>query len=149
VNWSAGFDLDLALNRINERNAYRGALISFAVAVRAREQAEDQIGADVRSSLRDLRTAIDTYRIQSLAVTLAEQRVEATTDLYAAGRVQALERQAAQDDLLQAQLDRNAAVVDYALARLRLMNNLEAIVFEPQGLRFDPALPLPEAKTAE
>ncbi len=149
VNWSAGFDLDLALDKLVERNAYRSALISFDLAIRTREQSEDQIAADVRTSLRDIRSAIDTYRIQSVAVELAEQRVEATTDLYAAGRVQALEKLDAQDALLQAQLNLTAAIVDFAVARLQLMSDLEAIDLEPKGLRFDPALPLPQTKTAE
>lgn len=147
VNWSAGFQLDLALDKLVERNAYRSALIAFDVAMRAREASEDQIAADVRGSLRDIRSAMDTYRIQSVAVDLAKQRVEATTDLYAAGRVEALEKLDAQDSLLQAQLDLTRATVDYAIARLQLMNDLEAIQLEPLGLRFDPALPLP--KTAE
>ncbi len=149
VNWSAGFELDLALDKLVERNAYRSALISFDVALRAREQSEDQIAADVRSSLRNIQSAFDGYRIQTLAVGLAEKRVEATTDLYAAGRVQALEKLDAQDALLQAQLDLTAAIVDYSVARLQLMHDLEAISLEPKGLRFDPALPLPQPKTAE
>ncbi|MBL9077708.1 MAG: TolC family protein [Planctomycetes bacterium] len=151
VNWSAGFELDLALDRLVERNAYRSALIDFDLAVRSREQSEDQIAADVRSSLRNIQAALDSYRIQSVAVDLAAQRVEATTDLYAAGRVQALEKLDAQDALLQAQLDLTAATVDYAIARLQLMSDLEAIALDIQGLRFDPALPLPPspARTAE
>lgn len=149
VNWSAGFELDLALDKLVERNAYRSALISFDAAIRSREQSEDQIAADVRSSLRNIRTATDTYRIQSVAVELATQRVEATTDLYAAGRVEALEKLDAQDALLQAQLDLTRATVDHAIARLQLMNDLEAIHLEPEGLRFDQALPMPQPKTAE
>jgi len=149
VNWSAGFELDLAIDKLVERNAYRSALIAFDLAVRTREQSEDEIAADVRSSLRNIQTALESYRIQSVAVELAAQRVEATTDLYAAGRVQALEKLDAQDALLQAQLDLTAATVDYAVARLQLMNALEAITLENQGLRFDPTLPLPHPKTAE
>ena len=144
VNWSAGFELDLALDKLAERNAYRSALISFDVAVRNREQSEDQIAADVRTSLRNIRSAIDSYKIQSIAVELAAKRVEATTDLFAAGRVAALEKLDAQDALLQAQLQLTASIVDYANARLELINDLEAIRLEPQGLRFDPALPLPK-----
>ncbi len=149
VNWAAGFQLDLALDRVAERNAYRSALIDFDLAVRTREQDEDQIAADVRSSLRNIQTAIDSYRIQTVAVELAEKRVEATTVLYEAGRVQALEKLDAQDALLQAQLDLTAATVDYAIARLELMSDLEAIALEPHGLRFDPSLPLPQPKAAE
>lgn len=149
VNWSAGFQLDLALDKLAERNAHRSALIAFDRAVRSREQSEDQIGSAVRTSLRDIQSAIDSYRIQTVAVELARQRVEATTDLYAAGRVEALEKLDAQDALLQAQLDLTAAIVDYAIARLQLMNELEAIALEPTGLRFDQTLPLPAAKPAE
>jgi outer membrane protein TolC len=130
-------------------DAGRRALIAVDQAVRAREQREDQLTVSVRASLRDIRAALDGYRIQSDAVPLAEERVQATTALYDAGRVQALEKLDAQRSLLSAQLSRNAAIVDYAIARLQLMNNLEAIALEPSGLRFDLDLPLPQPKTAE
>ena len=143
VNWSAGFELDLALDKLVERNAYRSALISFDAAIRSREQSGDQITAAVRDAIRDIRSSIDSYNIQRVAVELAQQRVEAPTDLYEAGRIQAFEKLDAQDDLLSAQLNLTAATLDYAVARLQLMNDLEAIDLEPQGLRFDPALPMP------
>ena len=54
-----------------------------------------------------------------------------------------LDKLDAQDSLLSAQLNRNAAIVDYAIARLQLMNDLEAIRLSPQGLRFDLKLPMP------
>jgi outer membrane protein TolC len=149
VNWAAGFDLDLALDKLVERNAYRSALIDLDVAIRAREQSEDQVASDVRTALRDIQSAYESYRIQAEAVHLAEQRVEATTDLYAADRVTALEKIDAQDSLLQAQLQLSAAIVDYAVARLGLLRDLEGIALEPKGLRFDPALPLPQPKAAE
>lgn len=149
VNWSAGFQLDLALDKLPERNAYRAALISFDQALRAREQAEDGLGADVRSSIRNIRSAIDSYRIQTEALKLAGQRVEATTDLYSAGRIEAREKLDAQDAYLQAQLDLSAATVAYAIARLQLMNDLEAIELQPNGLQFDQTLPVPQAKAAE
>lgn len=149
VNWAAGFELDLALDKLIERNAYRASLISFDVAVRNRELSEDRIAADVRSSLRNIQSAIDTYHIQSLAVELAEKRVEANTDLYAAGRVEAFEKLDAQDALIGAQLDLTAAIVAYHVAKLQLMNDLEAIDLESQGLRFDPTLPVPQPKSGE
>jgi len=149
INWSAGVDLDLLLNRVPLRNAYRSALITFDQAIRAREQNEDQLTANVRSALRNIQAALVTYEIQQQAVVLGEQRFEATTDLYDAGRVQALEKLDAQRSLLNAQLSRNSAIVDYAIARLALMNNLEAITLEPHGLRFDLDLPMPQAKQAQ
>lgn len=149
VNWTAGFQLDLALDKLPERNAYRSALITFDQAVRAREQSEDSVSAEVRSSLRNIRGAIDGHRIQTVAVQLAEKRVEATTDLYNAGRIEAREKLDAQDSLLQARLSLSAAIVDYAIARLDLMNDLEAIALRPNGLQFDLTLPVPQGKAAE
>ncbi|MGC6489137.1 MAG: TolC family protein [Planctomycetota bacterium] len=143
INWSAGVDLNLFLDRIPLRNAYRSQLITFDRALRAREQAEDQRTASVRRSLRNIQASLDSYKIQKFAVDLAEQRVEATTDLYAANRVAALDKLDAQDSLLSAQLNRNSAIVNYAIARLQLMNDLEAIRLSPQGLRFDLNLPMP------
>ena len=149
IDWRAGFDLDLALNRVPSRNVYRAALITFDQAIRAREQSEDQLAFNVRNSMRNIQAALQTYRIQSTAVDVAESRVEATTDLYDAGRIQVLEKLDAQRSLLNAQLARNAAIVDFSIARLQLMNDLEAIRLQPQGFRFDTSLPLPQAKTAE
>jgi outer membrane protein TolC len=143
IDWSAGVDLNLFLDRIPLRNAYRSQLITFDRTLRAREQAEDTLTANVRRSLRNIQAALDSFEIQTVAVDLAEQRVEATTDLYAAGRVPALDKLDAQDSLLSAQLNRNAAIVDYAIARLQLMNDLEAVRLSPQGLRFDLTLPMP------
>jgi outer membrane protein TolC len=149
VNWSAGFELDLALDKLVERNAYRSALISFDLAIRNREQSEDQVALEVRTALRNIQSSFDSYRIQTEAVRLAQQRVEATTDLYAAGRVQALEKLDAQDALLQAQIQLTAAIVEYSVARLQLLRDLEGLSLEPRGFRFDPALPLPQPKPAE
>jgi outer membrane protein TolC len=144
VNWAAGFELDLALDKLVERNAYRSALISFDLAMRNREQSTDQIAADVRTSLRDIGSAADSYRIQQVAVELASKRVEAATNLYEAGRIEARDLIDAKDALLQAQLDLTAAIVDYSIARLQLMNDLEAIALAPAGLRFDQSLPMPK-----
>ncbi len=149
INWSAGFDVGLALDRLLERNAYRSALINFDVAIRAREQAQDSIAANVRAALRNIQAALESYNIQKRAVELAQQRVEATTDLYAAGRVQALEKLDAQDALLRSQLDVNAAIVSYSVARLQLLNELQGIVLQPAGLQFDRTLPIPHPTTAE
>ncbi len=149
INWSAGFDLNLALDRIAERNAYRSALINFDVAVRAREQAGDQIAANVRAALRNIQAAMDNFRTQTTAVALARQRVEATTDLYDAGRVQALEKLDAQDALLRSQLDLNAQIVAYSVARLTLLNEMQAVRLDTQGLQVDLSLPMPQPATAE
>jgi len=147
IQWRAGFDLELALDKLPERNAYRTALINLDVFIRAREQFEDQIKADVREALRTLRRAVKSYDIQTRAVVLAEQRVQSTKDFFEAGDrgVTTLDVLDAQESLLDAQLSQMSARVSYAIARLQLLLTLDGLVLEPKGLRFDPALPLPPA----
>ena len=145
VSWRAGFDLELALDKLAERNAYRSSLINLDVFIRAREQFEDEIKRDVRESLRTLRRTVKSYAIQSNALRLAEQRVESTRDFFAAGdrNVTTLDVLDAQESLLSAQLAQMSARVDYAIARLQLMLTLDSLVLEPMGLRFDQTLPMP------
>ncbi len=145
IQWRAGFDLELALDKLPERNAYRSALINLDVFIRAREQFEDEIKRDVREALRTLRRAVASYDIQTKAVVLADQRVVSTKDFFEAGDrdVTTLDVLDAQESLLNAQLAQMSARVSYAIARLQLMLTLDALVLEPKGLRFDTSLPLP------
>ena len=149
VNWSAGFDLDLALDKLVERNAYRSSLISLDAQIRARENSEDSIAAEVRSALRTIDSAYDSYLIEKEALQVAQTRVESTTELYNAGRTQALEVIDAKDSLLSSQLQLTAAIVNYAIARIELLRDLGGLAMEPKGLRFDPALPIPKVEAEE
>ena len=143
VGWSIGFDLDLALDRLPERNAYRSALINMAATIRARELAEDQVKAEVRDALRQLQRTYTSYQIQSAALEVAESREERARLLLEAGRSDTLALVDATRALLAARLDLAGAIVDYAVARLELLRDLEGLVLEPKGLRYDPGLPLP------
>jgi outer membrane protein TolC len=149
VNWAAGFDLDLALDRFAERNNYRSALVTLEVQIRAREQSQDSVQSQVRAALRNIRTAFDSYQIQVEAEKVADLRVASTTELYAAGRTNALDVLDAKDSLLSSQISLTAAIVDYAIAKLELLRDLEGLDLEPQGLRFDPALVAPAPGAAE
>lgn len=149
VRWAAGFDLDLALTRLPERNAYRSSLISLEVAMRAREQLEDNIKADIRSALRDIRTQYQTYQVQLSAQRLARRRRDSNAELFDAGRVTQRDVNEARQALLDANIRVTGALVDYAIARLGLIRDLEGLILEPKGLRFDPNLPLPNGPRNE
>ena len=142
----AGFNVDFALNRVPSRNTHRASLITFDRAIRTREQTEDTLTQSVRNAMRNVRASLLTYRIQLDSTRVATDRVEATTELYNAGRVQALDRLDALTALLNAQQSRNSSLVQYANQRLQLMNLMESIRLESHGLRFDMSLPMPTAK---
>ncbi|MEM7202008.1 MAG: TolC family protein [Planctomycetota bacterium] len=144
VGWSAGFDLDLALQRLPERNTYRRSLIALNFALRNREEFEDAVKADVREALRDVRRTFNSFRIQSDALGLSERRLERANDFLLAGRGNTLALLDAQEDLLLSRLAWTGAIVDYAVAKLELLRDLEGLVLADRGLRYDPSLPLPE-----
>jgi outer membrane protein TolC len=144
VGWAAGFDLDLALDRLPERNAYRTALINLQAALRARELAEDSVKAEIRAAQRSLRRSLQSYIIQRDLLRSSELRLERAKDFLEAGRGDTLALLDAQEDLLAAKLDLTGAIVEYALARLELLRDLEGLILEPTGLRYDPKLPIPQ-----
>lgn len=143
TRWRAGFDLDLAIDKLSERNAYRRSLISLDSAIRAREQAEDRIKSEIRDDLRTIQATRLQYNVDVISLQLAERRVESTRDLYDAGRVGQIDVNDAQDALIASQLGLAARLVSYYVSRLNLMNDLEGLMLEPRGLRFDPGLPIP------
>jgi outer membrane protein TolC len=149
VSWAAGFDLNLALDKLAERNAYRTSLINLDAAIRSREQAEDQIKNEIRGALRNILSTLESYQIQVNTLTLARRRVDSTDLLFKAGRVQQRDVNDARDAELAAEIALTGALVDYAVARLELMRDLESLRVDGQGLRFElPAVrasPLPEA----
>lgn len=144
VEWSGGFNLDLALDRLSERNAYRSALISLDATMRAREQTEDSVKADIRDALRDIQRSYTSYKIQDEATRQAVVRRERAELFLEAGRGDYLTLVDAQDDLLTNQISLTGAMVNYAVARLQLLRDLEGLILEPEGLRYDPGLPLPQ-----
>ncbi|MEQ1893581.1 MAG: TolC family protein, partial [Planctomycetota bacterium] len=76
IAWRLGLDLDLPIDKIPQRNAYRRALIARDAAVREVEQSTDEVRAELRDALRSLAAARASYEIQQGAVVLAERRIE-------------------------------------------------------------------------
>ncbi len=143
VSWSAGFNLDLALDRLAERNAYRSALINLDNAIRNREQEEDRIKDQIRTDLRNIESRRNTFNIQTAGVKLANSRFKSNQMLHEAGRIPIRDFIQAQEDLTSNEILLNNSLVQYVVARMNLMSDLEALTMEPKGLRFDTKLPLP------
>ena len=147
IQWAAGINLDLPFERTAARNTYRSSLVAMNAQIRGRENLEDTIKLQIRSALRDVGVAYRTFRIQEQAVELAQSRVASTGLLLKAGRANVLDEVDSQDSLISAQLSRTQALVNYTIARIELLRDLEALSIEPKGLRFDRSLPLPPMPT--
>jgi outer membrane protein TolC len=128
---SAGIKLDLPLDRLVERNAFRTARISFEKELRSLVTTLDTLREDIRQKSRSLERSRQDYLIQQNALVLAKQRVDImpiqveldpSTDIR-----DVLEAQA---DLVRAQNAVTEAMVDYHVTRLNLLKDLGTLNVE-------------------
>ena len=132
--YTFGLLLDLPLERTAEKNAYRDSYISLERSVRDVQALEDQIKLDIRGALRRLLRARESYRIQAMAVKLAERRVESTSLLLDAGRAEVRDVLEAQEAFVQAQNALTLALVNYRIAELELQRDMGVLQVDDEGL---------------
>ena len=133
TDYMVGFELDLPLDKLSERNSYRSALIDADRAKRSHEEMRDEIVYAVRSAWRQYDRAQRSYAIQERSVQLAKDRLDSTRMLLEAGRVEAREVLDAQEDLVGAQNDLAGALVDYKVARLELARDMGILAVGDRG----------------
>lgn len=121
ISARAGLRLDLPLDRVEERNDYRAALVSFEVQLRRLTLDLDRLRDRIDEGIRTLEQRRQSYFIQTNALALANRRVESSTLLLQAGRAEVRDLIEAQDAQLRAQNDVTRALVGYQEARLQLM----------------------------
>jgi outer membrane protein TolC len=132
--------LDLPLERTEERNSYRNAVIDFQQAVREYQRLEDRVKLQVMNALRDLIEAKETVAIQVEAVKLADKRVDSTDLLLRAGRAAVRDVLEAEEALLNAQNALTAAIVNYRTAEWRLQRDMGVLEVSERGIweEYDP-----------
>ena len=126
-NTSAGLQLDLPFDRLLQRNAYRTTVIDFEQALRSLALTLDTSRDAVRQGLRNLEQLQQTYAIQTNALALADQRVNASGILLQAGRAQIRDQLEAQTAQVQAQNAVTQVLVDYLAARLKFLVDVGAL----------------------
>jgi outer membrane protein TolC len=132
-SWNAGLSIDPGLDRKNERNAYRSALITRNRAARAVVQQEDEIKLQVRDSWRTLDQAKRNYEISEIGVKLAERRVEEQNLLAEFGRAKAQDQVDAENALIDSKNQRTQALVTHTIARLQFWNNMGILYIKDNG----------------
>lgn len=140
LDWELGVDVDLAIDRLPQRNAYRESLITLAASRRSAEESEDSIRIQVRDGLREAVRTVETWKLQRGAVELADRRVESTQLSLEAGRAETRDILDAQEALLSAQNAATRALIDQRLAVLNLWLDLEILRLTEAGLEPDAAL---------
>ena len=131
--WAGSLDLDLPLDRKAERNIYRATLIEVERAKRAEELARDRARLELYDSWRALEQERLSFDIAEQGVALAARRLEEQLLLGELGRGEARDLVDAQEDLVDAQNQRTATLIDHTLARLRLWRDMGILYVKPDG----------------
>lgn len=127
---SGGVQLDLPINRLLERNAYRSALLSFERQIRSLALFLDTVRDSVREGNRTLEQTRQSFEIQKNARDLADRRVESAELSLQAGRAQTRDVLEAQNSRVSAYNAATQALVDYHLSRLRLLLDMGVLKTE-------------------
>lgn len=127
--------LDTPLNRRNQRNVYRLALIDYNRTLRNLIESEDTIKLDIRQDLRQLRLRRDQYEIAIASAALAYERVVSTRM-----QLQFAIKDVVARDFLEAQQAYTAALssvarqhIAYILDRIELFYDMEGIQLDSTG----------------
>lgn len=135
--WTLGLDADVALDRFPERNIYREALIRVESTRRSVEESADSIRVAIRNELGNTAALLEGYKIQRLAVTIADRRIESAKMNLEAGRATTRDLLEAQAASLESKNAATAALIDFQLARLALFRDLELLRIDQQGIGFE------------
>ena len=127
-------DVDLPLERTQERNNYRVSWIELDRAVRDAQELEDDIKFAVRGNLRALLEAREAVRIQLRAVQVARRRVRSTELFLEQGRAEIRDVLEARESLVAAENALTAAVVRYRVSELEFQRDLGVLEIGPDGL---------------
>jgi len=132
-DYVVGFDIDLPVDRLTERNALRRTQISEQAALRALEEESDNVILDVRQAYRRLEQTRESYDIQRMSLALAERRVESTRLLLQAERAKQRDVLEAERDLLEAQNALTSALVTHTIARLEFARDVGTLRIDEKG----------------
>jgi outer membrane protein TolC len=135
LEYSAGLQLELPVDRVAERNAYRRALISFDRAQRNFEDQRDRVAAQVRARARGIRSARSSLLIQEKSIALAERRLDNAQTRLRLGVQGADTREVveAQADLLNAQDSYENAKADLQVRVLEFLRDTGTLRVDPDA----------------
>ncbi len=133
-SYTAGLDLELPLNKVPERNAYRQALINLERQKRNVTQTRDEMKLDILNLCRNLEELYQTYLIQDKSLKLASKRVEGTDLLLQAGRATTRDLLEAQESYLDAKNSLSSAIVNYLVSYLEFLRDTETLEIDESGV---------------
>lgn len=124
TQYDVGVLLDLPIDRLAERNVYRRSLINLEATRRSAVNLEEEILADVRASIRAIRSAQLSLEIQRQGIDLARRRLDFANESLLTGRTtNSRDSVEAQNDILDAQDRYERARADLQIEILTFLRN--------------------------
>ncbi|QDT14400.1 TolC family protein [Alienimonas californiensis] len=140
-DFNVGVEFDTPLDRVQERNAYRAALIDYQRARRDFIAAEDTVRADVRTAWRQLAVLKQNFETTRQAVRIAAVQFDNAVEQQFAPTGGGGSRNNSQFDLLNAlssllgsSNDLISNFVNYERARVAIYRDTGLMVVGPEGL---------------
>ena len=133
TDYSAALELDLPVDLMSERTAYRRALIDYEVAVRAYELAIDNAKLGVLDAWRALEQAERNYDISMASVRINERRVEEAELRAELGTGNIQDTVDAQNDLINSRTQLTSAIIDHNIAKLALWRDVGLLSVSDDG----------------
>jgi outer membrane protein TolC len=120
----AGLSLDLPLDKLTERNAYRKSRIDFEQQLRSLMRTLDDLRDTLRTNVRTLDQNQQSYIINQKALIVARRELEkARLDMLAGGRVSPRDIIEAQTAVASAENSVYTSLINFHTQRLKLLNN--------------------------
>jgi len=138
--WSAGVDVDLPIDLLPLRNAWRRAELTLVDTRRRYERSLDDVTVSVRDALRRARNSYKSFKIQEGAVILSERRVRGAELSLEAGEAITRDLLEAQSSLRSSRDSATAARIAFTLDLLNLWLELELLRVDESGVFVDPVL---------
>ena len=139
-------ELELPLDRRDERDAARRAAIALAAARRNGQEKLDSVRLEIASSFSDLRSLRTTVDLEARNIEVAGKRARNASLRFRNGELSNRDVLEAENDLLNARNAWAQARIDYELQRMQLMRNLGLLDVAEDGTLVE--LPSPAGAVA-
>jgi outer membrane protein TolC len=133
TDYSAALELELPVDLMSERTAYRRAMIDYEVAVRAYELAIDNAKLGVLDAWRALEQAERNYEISMASVRINARRVEEAELRAELGTGNIQDTVDAQNDLINSRTQLTSAIIDHNIAKLALWRDVGLLSVSDDG----------------
>ena len=134
ASWNVGLSLDLPVQQLPERNAWRAAQISHNQALRSFEEFEDNLAIEIQASLRSIARLKNSVDIQQELIVDQERALRVARIKFEAGEIPIRDVSEAEESLLGAQNSLIQSKVEYEIQRLELLSDLGILFIDEQGM---------------